>query len=132
MSGNFKQTMIIVAIGLFVLWAIFRQGDSAAGKFSEKEVAEMVSLAKVGPGDVLVDFSATWCGPCKTQMSILDTLAAKTPELSIIKIDVDENPDAARGFRVRSIPALFAFRNGKLVGTSLGVTSVEKIRAMFP
>ncbi|MCG9794086.1 thioredoxin [Flavobacterium algicola] len=77
---------------------------------------------------VLVDFFADWCGPCKALHPTLEELALDFDGKAIIsKINVDENPELAAQFKVRSIPALFYFKNGEIVGTQNGVHSKSVI-----
>lgn len=69
----------------------------------------------------LVDFWATWCGPCRVISPILEQLAAdRAGELKVAKLDVDENPQTAARFNVRSMPTLLFFRNGQPVGQIIG------------
>lgn len=71
---------------------------------------------------VLVDFHATWCGPCKTLAPILQEVKNEMKEeLSLIKIDIDKNQAAASKFQVRSVPTMIAFKNGKQVWKQSGV-----------
>ena len=73
---------------------------------------------------VLVDFYADWCGPCQALKPTLNALAEDFEGKAVIsKINVDHNPDLSAQFGVRSIPALFYFKNGALVGKQLGVQS---------
>lgn len=73
---------------------------------------------------VLVDFFADWCGPCKALHPTLEVLANDFDGRAVIsKINVDANPELAAQFKVRSIPALFYFKNGEIVGTQNGVQS---------
>jgi thioredoxin 1 len=75
---------------------------------------------------VLVDFFATWCGPCKMIAPILEELAAEFgPKVKIVKLDVDEAPDSAQQFSVQSIPTLIFFKDGKEVERLNGFQSKE-------
>ena len=64
------------------------------------------------PGIVLVDCWAPWCGPCRTFAPIFERVAAKHPDATFLKADIDEEPELARLFGVRSIPTLVVFRDG--------------------
>jgi len=88
--------------------------------------------AAVGKGRVLVDFWATWCGPCLMMgQMIAKDLEPAHPEISIVKVNVDEAPELAARFGIMSIPALFCFKDGKKVGEFVGVTSVDELLAAF-
>ena len=78
---------------------------------------------------VLVDFWATWCGPCRMQGPIIDALAAEG--YNVGKLDVDENPDIARRYNVMSIPTLILFKNGEEVQRFVGVQTKEKLSSLF-
>ena len=70
---------------------------------------------------VLVDFWATWCGPCKMIAPVLEELATeKAGELTIAKLDVDANPETMRNFQVQSIPTLILFKDGEPVKRLVG------------
>ena len=76
---------------------------------------------------VLVDFWAVWCGPCQMMAPILHELEAEMPDVQIGKVNVDEQMDLARQFRVVSIPTLIIFKNGQEVQRMVGVTSKEEL-----
>jgi thioredoxin 1 len=77
---------------------------------------------------VLVDFFADWCGPCTALHPALEELAKDFDGTAIIsKINVDKNPELAAQFKVRSIPALFYFKNGEIVATQNGVQSKSEM-----
>ena len=79
---------------------------------------------------VLVDFWATWCGPCKVIGPIIEELAAEYQgKVKIGKIDVDENSDTASKYSVMSIPALKFFKNGEVVHEIIGAKSKEELKA---
>lgn len=82
-------------------------------------------------GIVLIDFWATWCGPCKMFAPVIEEIAGENyPDLKIGKVDVDAEPDLAAEFKVMSIPTLALFKDGKHVNTSVGVKSKKEVLAM--
>ena len=81
-------------------------------------------------GDVLVDFCASWCGPCRMMSPIIDQIAAEYPQLKVGKIDTDAQQELAAQFEIFSIPTLILFRNGQEADRSIGVipkTAVKKL-----
>ena len=77
---------------------------------------------------VLVDFWAVWCGPCQMMAPILHELETEMPDVQVGKVNVDEQMDLARQFRVVSIPTLIIFKNGQEVQRMVGVTSKEELK----
>ena len=80
---------------------------------------------------VLLDFWASWCGPCKMLSPIVDELAEEHPEIKVGKVNVDEQTALAAQFKVMSIPSLFVMKNGEIVNQSVGVKTKQQILAMF-
>ena len=79
-------------------------------------------------GLAVVDFWATWCGPCRMIAPVLDQLAAESGGRYVIaKLNVDENPRTSAEFGIQSIPTLLIFKNGKLVDRLVGVQSKQAI-----
>ena len=77
---------------------------------------------------VLVDFWATWCMPCRMLARVIEEIASENEgKIKVGKVNVDENPDLARNYRVMSIPTVLVFKNGELTATSVGVDSKENI-----
>lgn len=81
---------------------------------------------------VLVDFFAEWCGPCKMMSPILDDVKKRVGEnASIIKIDVDKNPQAAATYQVRGVPTLILFKNGKPIWRQSGVVPANELENLI-
>ena len=78
-------------------------------------------------GKVLVDFFATWCGPCKMLSPILEKVASEHEDLTVLKVDVDEVGDVAAKYGIRSIPTLILFEDGKAVDMKLGYMPEESV-----
>lgn len=80
-------------------------------------------------GPVLVDFHATWCGPCRSLAPSLDALADETGEhLAVIKVDIDQAPAAANAFGVRSVPTLVLLDEGRIRDMRVGLQSLAQLR----
>ena len=77
---------------------------------------------------VLVDFWATWCGPCQMLAPVLEELSQ---QVKVVKVDVDENPQLAMAFQVESIPTVISFQDGRAVKKSVGVVPKESLLALL-
>jgi len=80
---------------------------------------------------VLLDFFATWCGPCKMISPVLDEIAAEREDIKVCKVNVDEEPELAARYQVMSIPTLMVVKNGEVVNQSLGARPKAQILAML-
>ena len=97
-----------------------------------KAITDATFEAETKEGLVLVDFWATWCGPCRMQAPILEKLSQEfsEDELKILKMDVDENPETARAFGIMSIPTLLFKKDGHVVKQVAGVHTAAQIKAI--
>ena len=80
---------------------------------------------------VLVDFWASWCGPCRMVSPRVDEIAEENPQYLVAKVNVDEEPELAQKFGIQSIPTLIVFKDGKIADKMIGVRSKEQILGML-
>ena len=80
---------------------------------------------------VLLDFWASWCGPCRMVSPIVDEIAQEHPEIKVGKVNVDEQQELAAAFSVMSIPTLFVLKDGKIVKQATGARPKEQILEML-
>ena len=80
---------------------------------------------------VLLDFWASWCGPCRMVGPILDEIAEEREDIKVCKINIDEEPELANEFQIMSIPSLMVMVDGKIVSRSVGAKSKAQILDML-
>ena len=80
---------------------------------------------------VLLDFWASWCGPCRRVSPIVDEIADERGDLKVGKINVDEQPELASQFHIMSIPTLIVIKNGEITNRSVGVSPKQQILSML-
>ena len=80
---------------------------------------------------VLLDFWASWCGPCRMVSPIVDEIASARPDVKVGKVNVDEQPELASRYRIASIPTLMVIRDGKVVDQAVGVRPRAAIEALL-
>ena len=84
----------------------------------------------VKEGVTLVDFFATWCGPCKALAPVLEELSAQYPNVNFIKVIVDESENLASEYGIMSIPTVLVFKNGELVKQNVGFMSPQAVNSL--
>lgn len=89
----------------------------------ENVSAEKLKELQNGENNILVDFWAKWCGPCKSLIPRLESIENSYQNVKFVKIDVDENMDIAIDMGIRSVPTVMIFKGNKLVNRSSGVNS---------
>lgn len=80
---------------------------------------------------VIVDFWATWCGPCKMLAPVLAEIAEERADIKVGKVNIDEEPELATEFRIASIPTVMLFKDGKSVQTEIGYRSKDQLMEAF-
>lgn len=146
---NCKQKIIIIKFS--VLYSFYRNDQSSlrlsfgeiqlgqtpnskiGGNNMSKAITDATFASETDEGLVLIDFWATWCGPCRMQAPILDQLAAShdEDELKIVKMDVDENPETPAQFGVMSIPTLLLKKDGEVVDKVIGVHTKDQLEQLI-
>lgn len=99
-----------------------------AAETTNKKFADVINSEK----PVLVDFSAEWCGPCKMMAPILQDLKRQMgDDITILKIDVDKNPQAAAAYQIQGVPTLIIFKSGAIKWRQSGVVGVKQLQSVL-
>ncbi len=80
---------------------------------------------------VLLDFFASWCGPCKMLSPIIDEIAEEREDINVVKIDIDQQPELAAQFGVMSVPSLFVIKEGQIANRAMGVRPKQQILGLL-
>ena len=96
-----------------------------------EHLTEDIFESKIASGVVLVDFFATWCGPCKMLSPVVDQVAEENAGIKVCKLNVDDAQDIAIQYGVMSIPTLIVFKDGKAVDQSVGVVPKAAIEELI-
>ena len=98
-------------------------------RVTDESFAELLENSEL---PIMIDFFATWCGPCKAIAPILDEFASENQDkVKVVKLNVDENPRTPAKYGVRGIPTLILFNQGKEIDKIVGMTSKENLQAML-
>ncbi len=105
-----------------------RKKDMGVLHLTKENFSEEVLSSKAG---VLVDFWASWCGPCQMIGPVIEEIAGEVSDVKVCKVDVDAEPELARKYKVLSIPTLMVFKDGELIKRESGAKSKEEILEML-
>ena len=95
------------------------------------EITDATFEEETSEGVVLIDFWATWCGPCKMQSPVIDQLSEEMDDVKFTKMDVDQNQETARNLGIMAIPTLLIKKDGKIVERLTGDTPKEKLEQIL-
>jgi len=93
-----------------------------------KEINSDNFKEEISKGKSMVDFWASWCGPCRMLAPIFEELSKEVKNVNFFKLNVDENSDVAQQYEVQGIPTLILFQNGKEIKRIVGVKSKEELK----
>jgi len=106
-------------------------GEQGGGRVEHATEATFGQQVLASPGPVLVEFYADWCGPCQAMAPLLEEVARETPDVRIVKVDVDREPRLADRYGADSIPMLLVFKNGRIVAEHTGIANKSRLMAML-
>ena len=126
--------LLLVVAGCVGLWWYAQQSTPDPAKTAHLSLGDATFGDRVlaSPRPVLVDFSATWCGPCQMQKGPMAELEQKyVGRLDIVMVDIDEHRDVAASYGIQGIPALRVFSGGKLVGQGDGYHDLDRLESLL-
>ena len=96
--------------------------DAKANFVDSEQLEQLVNSEKL----VVVDYTASWCGPCKVVAPLIDRLATEySDRATVVKVDIDQNPESSKKYGIKSIPAVMVFKDGKMVENLFGSKPYE-------
>lgn len=94
--------------------------------------SEFESKVMQAQGPVMVDFFATWCGPCRMLAPVLDEVSAEVEgKASVFKVDIDQSPELAQRFGIMSVPTILVFENGQIKRSTMGAQPKQNLLALL-
>ena len=129
-----KTFSLLLVLSLAVFLGCTREPSSIPQKPQTGRVEHVDEASfeeKVLNSQVLVDFYADWCGPCKELAPLLEEIASENPNTKFVKVNVDESPGLASRYEINSIPNLNLFKSGKVVAQQVGLADKEHLVSLL-
>lgn len=140
-GGRWTQTALVATAIIAVLAFVairLRENRNASESIGTGSIASVFSenfdqeVTQYTATPVLVDFHATWCGPCKDLAPRLEQMASDyTTKLKVVKVDIDRDPEIAERFRVQGVPTLVLLKNGTEVARTVGALPLPRLKSEF-
>jgi thioredoxin 1 len=135
-SKSFYQCEFVTEKSFFLGYAVVTKEKQP--NFKEEQIMKVLHINKDNfhqevlnsEKPVLLDFFASWCGPCRMVGPILDEIAEEREDIKVCKVDIDEQPELASRFRIMSVPTLMVLKEGSIVDQSVGAKPKHQILAM--
>jgi thioredoxin 1 len=119
---------LVFGLPLLVLGMVSVSQPSFADSVPETSQSAFNKDVLTASKPVVVDFYATWCGPCKKMEPVMESLKKNySGKATFVRVDVDKNPDLSAKYKITGIPAIFIFKKGEMVDTSVGLVPQEEL-----